>query len=104
MRPGTLDDFVRVDQGRTAPASGLVLSGLTPTSYVRPIADGDTPTTLPGTIGAEAGDLIPVILTAGTTYTFAIEGRRENSAASVWGRGVVTALYAPFGSQGTSAP
>jgi hypothetical protein len=40
----------------------------------------------------------------GTTYTFAIEGRRENSAASVSGRGVVTALYAPFGSQGTSAP
>jgi hypothetical protein len=40
----------------------------------------------------------------GTTYTFAVQGRRENSAASVWGRGVSTALYAPFGSQGSSTP
>ena len=40
----------------------------------------------------------------GTTYTFEIQGRRENSAAAVSGRGVVTALYAPFGSQGTSSP
>ena len=40
----------------------------------------------------------------GTTYTFAIEGRRENSAAAVSGRGVLTAIYAPFGSQGTSSP
>jgi hypothetical protein len=40
----------------------------------------------------------------GTTYTFAIQGRREDSAASVSGRGVLTALYAPFGSQGSSTP
>jgi hypothetical protein len=39
-----------------------------------------------------------------TTYTFAVRGRTENSAASVSGRGVLTALYAPFGSQGTSEP
>ena len=41
---------------------------------------------------------------SGTTYTFAVRGRRENSAASVSGRGVLTALYAPFGSQGSSTP
>lgn len=39
-----------------------------------------------------------------TTYTFSIQGRRENSSSAVSGRGVVTALYAPFGSQGSSTP
>ena len=72
MRPASLDDFVRVDQGgRPVAASGPVVSGLTPTSAVLTIADADTPTTTPGSITTEAGDLIPVVLTAGTTYTFA---------------------------------
>ena len=39
----------------------------------------------------------------GATYTFAIEGRRVDVPA-VSGRGVLTAVYAPFGSSGTSAP
>lgn len=72
MRPATLDDFVRVDQGgRHVSPPGPVASGLTPTSAVLTIADGETPTTVPGSFTSEAGDLIPVVLTAGTTYTFA---------------------------------
>ena len=39
----------------------------------------------------------------GTTYTFAIEGRRVDAPA-VSGRGVLTAMYAPFGSTGTNTP
>ena len=44
-----------------------------------------------------------VQVVTGTTYTFRIEGRRV-AAPEVWGRGVLTAVYAPFGSTGTSAP
>jgi len=72
MQPTTLDDFVRVDHGgRHVSTAGPSLSGPTPTSATLTIADGDTPTTTAGSITTEAGDLIPVVLTAGTTYSFA---------------------------------
>jgi serralysin len=72
MQPATMDDFVRVDRGgRDVQTSGPSLSGLTPTSATLTIADGQTPTTTPGSITTEPYDLIPVSLTAGTTYSFA---------------------------------
>src|SRR5688572_9751383 len=72
MRQTTLDDFVRVAHGgREASTSAPSLSGLAPASAALTIADDDTPTTTTGSFTTEPADLIPVVLTAGTTYTFA---------------------------------
>jgi serralysin len=72
MRPSTLEDFARAEHGgRDASPINPSLSGLAPTSANPTIADGQAPTTVPGSLATERYDLIPVALTAGTTYSFA---------------------------------
>src|SRR5262245_15495980 len=72
MRPASMDDFVQVDHGnRQSIGVNLPISGLTPTSANLTIEDGGTPTTIPGSITTQPYDLIPVQLTADTTYSFA---------------------------------
>jgi serralysin len=72
MLPTTMDDFAPVSHGGGKTSSGTTFVGPTPTS-VPPltIADGDTPTTTTGTISADPRNATAVVLTAGTTYSFA---------------------------------
>ncbi|RAK57234.1 M10 family metallopeptidase C-terminal domain-containing protein [Phenylobacterium deserti] len=72
MRPNSMDDFARITRGtRDAQKPEATLSGLTPTSATFTHADGAAPATTVGSLGTERYDLIPVALTAGTTYSFA---------------------------------
>jgi serralysin len=72
MLPTTLDDFAPVTNGGGKAWSGPTSVGSTPISAPPvTIADGDTPTTTPGTISVDPRNAIAVVLTAGTTYTFA---------------------------------
>jgi serralysin len=72
MRPVSLDDFVRVEHGGgSASTASFSFSGLTPNSARFTVADGGTATVTSGSLKTEAYDVIPVTLTAGTTYSFA---------------------------------
>jgi Ca2+-binding RTX toxin-like protein len=66
-----MDDFFSADRGRDVANAPPSLSGLTPGSAALTTADGQTPATTPGSLTTETADLIPVALTAGTTYSFA---------------------------------
>ncbi len=60
-----------IERGRQEDPAGPSLSGLTANAANPTVADGQVPTRVPGSLTTERADLIPVTLTAGTTYSFA---------------------------------